>query len=68
MERDGSGNVVERGKLDRSRIVGSAIPSAAMIAILQSGPRIYIGVEGGVKDEEAIAVPDLNVYYWRQQF
>ena len=63
-----AGNVVEHGKLDRSKIVGDAIPSGAMIAVLQSGPQIYIGVEGGVKAEKTIAVPDLNVYYWRQQF
>ena len=51
---------------DRGMIIGSAIPSAPVIAILESGPKIYTGVEGGVKGEYPTATIDLNLYYWRQ--
>ncbi|MBT8366733.1 MAG: hypothetical protein KJP23_18740, partial [Deltaproteobacteria bacterium] len=47
-ETDPSGSVVEvdLGKKDRSVAIGTAIPSAPVIAILSGGARIFIGVEG----------------------
>ena len=65
-ETDAEGNVVELGKLDRSKVMGTAIPSAPVVAIHQSGPKMYIGVEGGVQTEAPQATTDLNIYYWRQ--
>lgn len=53
---------------DRSRVIGSAIPSAPVIAVLESGPMIYIGIEGGVKGEEPTDTVDLSLFYWRQIF
>ena len=58
----------ELGIHDRSRIIGSAIPSAPVIAILESGAKIYIGIEGGVTAEDPTATVDLNLFYWRQIF
>jgi type IV pilus assembly protein PilY1 len=65
-ETDGEGNVVNRGKYDRSKIIGTSIASAPSIAVLQGGPQIYIGVEGGVTTENPDVTASLNTYYWRQ--
>jgi len=67
-ETDAAGNVVERGKLDRNKVVGTSIASAPVIAVLASGPKMYIGVEGGVAAEDPVATADMNSFYWRQIF
>ncbi|MDH3798529.1 MAG: prepilin-type N-terminal cleavage/methylation domain-containing protein [Desulfobacterales bacterium] len=48
--------------------IGTAIPSAPVIAILENGARIFIGVEGGIVSMPAIATPDMYRYYWHQIF
>jgi type IV pilus assembly protein PilY1 len=68
VEYDGDGNAVNLGKKDRVITIGTAIPSAPVIAILQSGARIFIGVEGGIVSMPAITTPDMNRYYWHQMF
>lgn len=65
-ETDGEGNVVTQGKHDRSKVIGTSIASAPVIAVLESGPQIYIGVEGGVSTEDPNVTAALNTYYWRQ--
>jgi len=65
-EIDGEGQEVPLGKLDRCQEIGAAIPSAPVIAILESGPKMYIGIEGGVAPEDPIATHPMNVFYWRQ--
>ena len=55
VETDASGNSVALGKKDRSIAIGTAIPSAPVIAILGGGARIFIGVEGGIVSVPAIA-------------
>jgi type IV pilus assembly protein PilY1 len=68
-ETDTSGNPLNGlGKLDRSLIVGTAIPSAPVIAILAGGARIFIGVEGGLVSLPAVASQDMIRYYWNQIF
>jgi type IV pilus assembly protein PilY1 len=67
-ENDNSGNAVSLGKLDRSLAVGTAIPSAPVIAILGGGARLFIGVEGGIVSLPAIATQDMHRYYWNQIF
>jgi type IV pilus assembly protein PilY1 len=68
-ETDNAGNPVSGlGKLDRSLIVGTAIPSAPVIAILSGGARIFIGVEGGLVSLPALATQDMIRYYWNQIF
>lgn len=57
---------VPLGKKDRSKLIGTSIPSAPVIAILPGGAKLYIGVEGGVTKEDPSAVTDVNPYYWRQ--
>jgi hypothetical protein len=59
---------VSLGKLDRSLAVGTAIPSAPVIAILGGGARLFIGVEGGIVSLPAIATQDMHRYYWNQIF
>ena len=67
-ESDNSGNAVSLGKLDRSLSVGTAIPSAPVIAVLSGGARLFIGVEGGIVSLPTIATQDMYRYYWNQIF
>ncbi len=65
-ETDGDGNVVERGKMDRSSLIGTSMPSAPVIAVLPGKAVLFVGVEGGVAQQDPDPVADLNLYYWRQ--
>ncbi|HPQ43425.1 MAG TPA: PilC/PilY family type IV pilus protein [Syntrophales bacterium] len=65
-ETDAEGEVVERGKQDRVKEIGTAIPTAPIIAVRETGPKIYIGIEGGVAPEDPVATMDINVFYWRE--
>jgi hypothetical protein len=67
-ESDNSGSAVSLGKLDRSLSVGTAIPSAPVIAVLSGGARLFIGVEGGIVSLPTIATQDMYRYYWNQIF
>ena len=67
-ETDHSGHSVNLGKQDRSLAVGTAIPSAPVIAILGGGARLFIGVEGGIVSLPTIATQDMYRYYWNQIF
>jgi Tfp pilus tip-associated adhesin PilY1 len=64
----GADGAVELGKKDRSVAIGTAIPSAPVIAVLAGGARIFIGVEGGIVSLPTIATPDMYTYYWTQMF
>jgi type IV pilus assembly protein PilY1 len=59
-------NVVNKGRLDRSKVIGTSIASAPVIAILEGGPQIYIGVEGGVKREDPQVTQNMETFFWRQ--
>ena len=63
-----TGEAAELGKLDRVVTIGTSIASAPVIAILESGPQIYIGVEGGIVKEDTGSKVEMNIYYWRQIF
>ena len=67
-ETDAVGNTVDLGKKDRSIAIGTAIPSAPVIAILAGGARIFIGVEGGIVSLPTISTRDMYTYYWTQVF
>jgi len=67
-ETDSSGIAVELGKKDRSVAIGTAIPSAPVIAVLAGGARIFIGVEGGIVSLPTITTQDMYTYYWTQMF
>ena len=67
-ETDNAGQTVALGKKDRSISIGTAIPSAPVIAILADGAQIYIGVEGGIVNLPTIATQDMYYYYWTQVF
>ena len=68
VETDNAGSTVVLGKKDRSLALGTAIPSAPVIAIIGGSARIFIGVEGGIVSLPAVAVQDLYRYYWNQVF
>jgi type IV pilus assembly protein PilY1 len=65
-ETDAEGNVVTQGKHDRSKVIGTSIGSAPSIAVLEGGPRIYIGADGGIPTEDPDVTAAVNTYYWRQ--
>ena len=65
-EEDGENNEVTKGKYDRTKIIGTSIASAPVIAVLRGGPQIYIGVEGGVQKEDPNVTKVLETIYWRQ--
>jgi type IV pilus assembly protein PilY1 len=65
-ETDNSGNPVSLGKKDRSIAIGTAIPSAPVIAILGGGARLFVGIEGGIAGLPAIATQDMNRFYWNR--
>jgi type IV pilus assembly protein PilY1 len=67
-EVDGDGNTVDLGKKDRVIAIGTAIPSAPVIAVLEGGARIFIGVEGGIVSLPTVVTPDMYRYYWHQIF
>jgi type IV pilus assembly protein PilY1 len=67
VEKDADGNTVAKGKMDRSKVIGTSIASSPFVAILPGGvTKIYIGTEGGVQTETPAATTDMNMYYWRQ--
>jgi hypothetical protein len=68
VETDGDGEEVPLGKLDRVLGIGTAIPSAPVIAILEGGARLFIGVEGGIVSLPAVTTPDMIRYYWHQLY
>ncbi|CAB1064434.1 Type IV fimbrial biogenesis protein PilY1 [Olavius sp. associated proteobacterium Delta 1] len=68
VETGNSGNVVELGKNDRSVAIGTAIPSAPVIAVLSGGARIFIGVEGGIASLPTVSTYDMYTYFWNQIF
>jgi type IV pilus assembly protein PilY1 len=68
VEYDGDGNAIDLGKKDRVLAIGTAIPSAPVIAILKNGAQIFIGVEGGIVSMPAISTPEMYRYYWHQFF
>jgi type IV pilus assembly protein PilY1 len=67
-EADRDGNSVTLGKQDRALAVGTAIPSAPVIAILGGGARLFIGVEGGIVSLPTVAAQEMYRYYWNQIF
>ena len=67
-EQDNAGHLVTLGKLDRSKVIGTAIPSAPVIAILKGGAYLFIGVEGGIASMPVVAGQDMYRYYWNQIF
>jgi type IV pilus assembly protein PilY1 len=48
--------------------LGTAIPSAPVIAILEGGARLFVGVEGGIVSMPTIETPDMHRYFWHQPF
>jgi type IV pilus assembly protein PilY1 len=68
VETDGDGEVVALGKLDRCATIGTSIPSAPVIAVLEGGPMLYVGVEGGIPGRPIEDTTVLNIYFWRQLF
>jgi type IV pilus assembly protein PilY1 len=65
-ETDNAGNPVSLGKKDRALAIGTAIPSAPVIAVLGGGARLFVGIEGGIADLPAIAARDMNRFYWNR--
>jgi type IV pilus assembly protein PilY1 len=65
-ETDGEGNTVSQGRSDRSIIIGTSIASAPVIAVLEGGPQIYVGVQGGVQKLDPGVTKNMETFFWRQ--
>ncbi|WP_319525023.1 VWA domain-containing protein [uncultured Desulfosarcina sp.] len=65
-ETDGDGNTVTYGKKDRSKVIGTSIASSPVIAVLAGGAKLYIGVEGGIQEEDPIEEISMHKFYWRR--
>ena len=55
-------------KNDRSKIIGTAIPSGVVIAIIQGKGASYIGVGGGIFTADVINRAAIIRIYWRHVF
>ncbi len=66
VETDGDGNTVNIGRSDRSKIIGTSIASAPVIAILKGALRMYTGVPKGVLTGTVGTTAALNTFFWRQ--
>ncbi len=51
---------------DRSVAIGTAIPSAPVVAITSTGVNILVGVEGGIQTENSEVDSTVRQYFWRQ--
>jgi type IV pilus assembly protein PilY1 len=65
-ELDNDGNAVDLGRKDRCLAIGTAIPSASVIAVLKCGARGYSGLEGGIFAFPAAITQDMHRYFWNQ--
>jgi type IV pilus assembly protein PilY1 len=52
-------------KSDRSEVIGTAIPSGMVIAIIQGRGSSYIGVGGGIVTGDMLSPPAIMRIYWR---
>jgi type IV pilus assembly protein PilY1 len=68
VELNGAGQVVSLGKEDRAMALGTAIPSAPVIAVFEGYSRIFVGIEGGIASLATIPTPDMYRYFWNQLF
>ena len=66
VETDGDGEVVTYGKKDRSKKIGTSIASSPVIAVLAGGAKLYVGVEGGIEQEDPIEEISMHKFYWRR--
>jgi type IV pilus assembly protein PilY1 len=64
LDLDESGGDLE--KSDRSEIIGTAIPSGMVIAIVQGQGSSYIGVGGGISTSDVVNLTGITRIYWRQ--
>ena len=55
-----------RGANNRSKVIGTSIASAPVVAILEGGPQIYIGVEGGIQNINPNVTKTMETFFWRQ--
>jgi len=74
IEKDETGEDIEGlGKSDRSLTIGTTMPSAPVIAVLEGGPQLFVGVGGGGGGGGGLfqfppkRKVDMNLFYWWQQ-
>jgi len=53
---------------DRSMVIGSAIPSRVVVALINGQPEAYIGIRGGIVNPDIGASNPLIRVYWRTVF
>ncbi len=55
-------------KSDRSLVIGSAIPSRVVVALIHGQPEAYIGIRGGIVNPDIGASNPLIRIFWRQLY
>jgi type IV pilus assembly protein PilY1 len=63
---DTSSDDLDKG--DRSKVIGAAIPSGMVIAIIQGESTSFIGVGGGISTSDIVHPTAITRIYWRQSF
>ncbi len=53
-------------KSDRSMIIGNAIPSRVVVALINGQPEAYVGIRGGIVNPELGEIIPLLRIYWRE--
>jgi type IV pilus assembly protein PilY1 len=64
----GGGTVVVKGKSDRAKLIGSAIPSGVVITVIGGKVTSYIGVGGGVVKPPMSSTRSLFPVTWKLVF
>ncbi|MDL2274743.1 hypothetical protein LJC22_01280 [Desulfosarcina sp. OttesenSCG-928-G10] len=57
--------VTTLNKDDRSTIIGDAIPSSPVIAVLAGKSVLFVGISGGIATKEPLQDKALNRFYWK---
>ncbi len=66
LTNDSGGRVV--GKSDRSKVIGTAIPSGVIVTVVGGSATAYVGVGGGVARPDLISKKSLLPLYWKHIF
>ncbi len=63
---DNEGDEKALKKSDRYTTIGTAIPSRPVVAVLESGPKLMLGKEGGIEIMDTKSTRDVKLFYWQQ--
>jgi type IV pilus assembly protein PilY1 len=56
------------GRSDRCMVIGTAIPSGLVMALIKGRPQAYIGIRGGILNPDIPSTSLVSRIFWRHQF